>query len=91
MTVLDTKFHACPDTHGDRLRPRGNRVIDDATKESIVAGLMLRPTPDAKTTNSEYWGRRVVESCEGRVAHHSVSRLSAPGHGRTLTHHSQDL
>jgi hypothetical protein len=84
------KFHACPDTHGDRLRPRGNRVIDDATKESIVSGLKLRPTPDAKTINSEYWGRSVVESCEVQVAYHPVSRPSAPVHGRTLTHHSQE-
>jgi len=88
--VPDTTFHACLDAHGDRLRPRGNRVIDDTTKESIFVGLKLRPTPDIKTINREYWGRRVVESCEVRVAYHLVSRPSAPGHGRTLTHHSQE-
>jgi hypothetical protein len=47
-------------------------VIVDATKESIDAGLKLRPTPDAKTVNGENWGRRVVESCDVRVAHHLV-------------------
>ena len=65
-------------------------MIDDATKESIVAGLKLRPTPDAKIINSEYWGRRVVEICEVRVTYHPVSRPSASGHGRTLTHHSKE-
>jgi hypothetical protein len=53
-TTPATKFHACPDTHDDRLRPRGNSVIVDGTKESIVARLKLRPTPDAKTINGEY-------------------------------------
>jgi len=84
------KFHACPDTHGDRLRSRGNRAFDDETKESIVAGLKPLPTPDAKIINIEYWGIRVVESCEVRVAYHPVSWPSAPGHGLTLTQHSHE-